>query len=102
MWLVDIATRDFVWEFEQHARDMGMAEEDAKVYLVMALDLDTLSCLDTYVTMYNGGEMVHLETIQYRLCYIPYIQILEYLKYGELSKLAILGARGVIFAVDRS
>ena len=29
--------REFAWEFERCARDVGMAKEDAKVYLVSAL-----------------------------------------------------------------
>ena len=32
-----MATREFTWEFEQFAQDVGMAEEDAKVHLVSAL-----------------------------------------------------------------
>ena len=29
-----MAMKEFAYEFEQHARDAGMAEEDAKVHLV--------------------------------------------------------------------
>ena len=57
-----------------------MAEEDAKVHLVSALNQDTLSCLDTYVTVRGGDEMAHLETVQDRLRWVPYIQMLAYLK----------------------
>ena len=57
-----------------------MDEEDAKVHLVSALNQDTLTCLDTYVTMHRGDKMTHLETIQDRLRRILYIQILVYLK----------------------
>ena len=35
-------------------RDAGMAEEDAKVHLVSALNQDTLACLDAYVTMHSA------------------------------------------------
>ena len=42
--------KGFAWEFEQHARDVGMTKEDAKVHLVLALNQDTLPHLDTYVT----------------------------------------------------
>ena len=57
-----------------------MAEEDAKVHLVLALNQDTLACLDTYVTMHGGDKMARLETIQDRLCHVPYVQMLAYLK----------------------
>ena len=67
------AAREFVREFERHARDMGMAEEDAKVHLVSALNQDTLARLDAYVTMCGGDEMARLETVQDRLRCIPYV-----------------------------
>ena len=57
-----------------------MVEEDAKVHLVLALNQDTLAHLDAYVTMLGGGEMACLETIQDRLCRVPYVQMLAYLK----------------------
>ena len=57
-----------------------MAEEDAKVHLVLALNQDTLASLDAYVTMCGGDEMARLETVQDRLHRIPYIQMLVYLK----------------------
>ena len=63
-----MATREFAREFEQHARDVGIAKEDAKVHLVLALNQDTLTHLDAYVTMHGGDEMAHLETIQDQLC----------------------------------
>ena len=65
-----------------------MAEEDAKVHLVSVLIEDTLTHLDAYVTMYRGDEMAHLETIQDRLYLILYVQMLAYLKQGELRELA--------------
>ena len=68
-----MATREFTREFEWHARDMGMDEENGKVYLVLALNQDTLTHLDTYVTMHGGDEMAHLETIQDQLRWVPYI-----------------------------
>ena len=67
------AAREFAREFEQRARDVGMAEEDAKVHLVLALNQDTLTHLDAYVTMRGGDEMARLETIQDRLHRVPYI-----------------------------
>ena len=57
-----------------------MAEEDAKVHLVSALNQDTLACLDAYVTRHGGDEMAYLETIQDRLHHVPYVQMLAYLK----------------------
>ena len=57
-----------------------MAKEDAKVHLVLALNQDTLSCLDAYVTMRGSDRMAHLETIQDRFHWVPYIQMLVYLK----------------------
>ena len=75
-----IAAREFTQEFERHARDVGMAEEDTKVDLVSALNQDTLSRLDAYVTMHGGDEMACLETVQDQPCRIPYIQMLVYLK----------------------
>ena len=68
-----MVVKEFAREFERHARDAGMAEEDAKVHLVSALSQDTLTYLDAYVTMHGGDEMAHLETIQDRLRHIPYI-----------------------------
>ena len=74
------ATREFAQEFEQHAQDVGMAEEDAKAHLVSALNQDTLTRLDAYITMHGGDEMAHLETIQDWLRCVPYVQMLAYLK----------------------
>ena len=65
--------REFAREFELHARDAGMAKEDAKVYLVSVLNQDTLTRLDAYVTMRGGDEMAHLETIQDRFHRVPYV-----------------------------
>ena len=64
--------REFAKEFEQCAPDAGMAE-DTKVYLVSALNQDTLAHLDTYVTMHGGDKMARLETVQDRLHCVPYI-----------------------------
>ena len=80
MWQAGTAAREFTREFKRHARDVGMAEEDAKVHLVLALNQDTLAHLDAYITMHGGNEMARLETIQGRLRRIPYIQMLAYLK----------------------
>ena len=57
-----------------------MAEEYAKVHLVSALNQNTLTHLDIYITMRGGDEMACLETVQDWLRYIPYIQMLVYLK----------------------
>ena len=65
--------REFAREFKRHARDVGMAKEDAKVHLVSALNQDTLARLDAYVTMRGGDEMARLETVQDRLRHISYI-----------------------------
>ena len=67
------AAREFAREFERHAWDAGIAEQDAKVHLVSALNQDTLARLDAYVTMRGGDKMAHLETIQDRLRRVPYI-----------------------------
>ena len=75
-----MVTREFAWEFEQHAQDVGMAKEDAKVHLVSVLNQDTLTHLDAYVTMRGGNKMAHLETVQDRLHHVPYVQMLVYLK----------------------
>ena len=75
-----MATREFAWEFEQRARDVGMAEEDAKFHLVLALNQDSLACLDAYVTMHGGDKMARLETVQDWLRHVPYVQMLVYLK----------------------
>ena len=80
MWQAGMAAREFAREFEWHAQDVGMAKEDAKVHLVLALNRDTLACLDAYVTMHGGDEIARLETVQDRLHRIPYIQMLAYLK----------------------
>ena len=67
------ATREFAWEFEQHAQNMGMTKEDTKVHLVSALNQDTLGHQDTYISMRGGDEMAHLEAIQDRLHCVPYV-----------------------------
>ena len=43
MWQAGTVAREFTQEFEWHARDAGMAEEDAKVDLVSVLNQDTLA-----------------------------------------------------------
>ena len=53
-------TREFAQEFERHAQDVGMAKEDAKVHLVLALNQDTLTHLDAYITMRGGDKMARL------------------------------------------
>ena len=75
-----MVTREFAEKFEWHSQDVGMAEEDVKVHLVSALNQDTLSYLDMYFTIRGGDKMAWLETIQDRLLYLPYIQMLAYLK----------------------
>ena len=57
-----------------------MAKEDSKFHLVSALKQDTLTHLDAYITMRSGDKMAHLETIQDRLLWVPYVQMLVYLK----------------------
>ena len=52
-----------------------MAEEDAKVHLVSALNQDTRTCLDAYVTMRGGYKMARLGTVQDRLHHVPYVQM---------------------------
>ena len=61
-------TREFTWEFKRCTRGVGMAEKVAKVHLVSALNQDTLTCLDAYVSMHGGNKMALLETAQDRLC----------------------------------
>ena len=68
-----MVAREFAREFERHAQDTGMAEEDTKVHLVSALNQDTLTRLDAYVTMRGGDKMARLETVQDRLRHVPYI-----------------------------
>ena len=80
MWQAGTVAREFAQEFEWCAQDVGMAEKDAKVHLVSALNQDTLACLDAYVTMCGGDKMARLETIQDQLRCIPYIQMIAYLK----------------------
>ena len=75
-----MVTREFAREFEWCAQDVGMAEEDAKVHLVLALIQDTLTHLDAYVTMRVGDEMAHLENVQDWLHHVPYLQMLAYVK----------------------
>ena len=71
---------EFAWEFERCTQDVGMAKEGTKIHLVSALNQDTISCLDAYVTMCGGNKMAYLETVQDRLHCIPYVQMLVYLK----------------------
>ena len=70
IWQAGMATREFTQEFEWHAHDAGMAEENAKVYLVLALNQHTLAHLDAYITMHGGNKMARLETIQDRLRWV--------------------------------
>ena len=49
-----LVAREFSRKFERCAPDVGMAEEDAKVHLVLVLNQDTLAHLDAYVTMCGG------------------------------------------------
>ena len=88
MWKAAMATKEFAWELEWHARDVGMAKEDTKVHLVLALSQDTFTRLDAYVTMHGGNKMAGLETIQDWLHCVPYIQMLAYLQQSKLRKLA--------------
>ena len=80
MWQAETAPKEFAQEFKWRARDMGMAEEDAKVHLVLALNQEALARLDTYVTILRGDKMARLETIQDQLRCVPYDQLLAYLK----------------------
>ena len=80
MWQAGTATRQFAREFKRHARDAGMTKENAKVHLVLALNQDTFTHLEAYVTMCGGNKMAHLETVQDQLRRIPYVQMLVYLK----------------------
>ena len=57
-----------------------MAKEDTKDYLVSALNQDTLTRLDAYITMCGSDKMARLETVQDQLRCIPYVQMLAYLK----------------------
>ena len=58
-----------------------MAKQDAKVHLVSVLNQDTLSHLDTYVTMHGGDEMAHPGDHPGQIALqVPYIQMLVYLK----------------------
>ena len=65
-----------------------MAEENAKGHLVSMLKQDTLSYLDAYVTMQGSEKIAHLDTIQDRLRYLLYIQMLVYPKLGKPSELS--------------
>ena len=38
MWQVAMVTQEFAREFEQHAQDVGIAEEVTKVHLVWVLN----------------------------------------------------------------
>ena len=52
-------------KFNMH---LVMSKEDPKVHFFLALNQDTLSFLDNYITMQGADKMAHLETIQDRLC----------------------------------
>ena len=73
-------THDFACELEHLACNVEMGVEASKVYLVVALNEDTLLNLDTYVTLQGGEEMARLETMPDRLRRITYTQILSCLK----------------------
>ena len=38
MWQAGTVTRQFAQEFKRHAQDVGIAKEDAKVFLVSVLN----------------------------------------------------------------
>ena len=73
MWQAGTAAREFAREFEWHTWNAGMAKKYAKVHLVLALNQDTLTHLDTYIIMCGGDKMACLETVQDRLHRIPYV-----------------------------
>ena len=75
-----MAMMEFTWEFRQQGQDVGRNEEDAKIHFVSVLNQDTLSHLDAKVTMRGSDKMARLETTQDRLRWVPYIQMLVYLK----------------------
>ena len=50
-----------------------IAQEDAKVHLVLVLNQDTLTYLNVYITMRGGNKMARLETIQDWLHQVPYV-----------------------------
>ena len=52
-----MVTQEFGREFEWYTQDVGMVEKDAKIYLVLVLDQDTLDRLDAYITMYSDNKM---------------------------------------------
>ena len=54
-----------------HTQDMGMAKEDTKVHLVLALNQNTLTHLDAYITMRGSDKMACLENVQEKLCLGP-------------------------------
>ena len=60
-------------EFKRYTQDAGMAKEDTKVHIVLALNQDTLNRLATYVTIGVGDKIACLETIQDRLHHVPYV-----------------------------
>ena len=77
---VGTVIREVTQEFEWHAQDAGIAEEEVKFHLVLVLNQKTLSHLDAYITMCSGDKMACLETVQDRLRHILYVQMLAYLK----------------------
>ena len=38
MWQAGKVTKEYIWEFERYAQDMGMADKDMKVHLVSVLN----------------------------------------------------------------
>ena len=44
--------REFVHDFECRVLNAGLAEEDVKVYLVAALNLEMLQRVDSYILMW--------------------------------------------------
>ena len=64
MWHIAVVIREFTQKFKDHSQAISMAEENVKVNLVLALNQDTLSHLDAYVTMCSSNKIAHLETIQ--------------------------------------
>ena len=53
-------TQEFTKELERCTQDVGMAKENSKIHLVLVLNQDILSHLDTYITMWVSDKMAHL------------------------------------------
>ena len=77
--------KDFAREFERRAVDAEVPDEDAKILLISALNADTLSKLDTWITTRDPSAALAKETANERLSRVTYGAMISFLKQTNLA-----------------